>query len=639
MTPAPRPDDPAAAYAARAAAHAAAQADAARRVRRLGWARLAAAVALAAGAWAASDAPRLPRAAAAALGAVGVALFAALVRAHRRARDRERAAAARHAAAEAGAARVRRDWAALPVPLWGADARSAEGAPWPPLADDLHLFGRTSLAQLLDVVTPALGGPRVAAWLLADPPPARVLAARQAAVRALAARPLLLEDGAALALAARTVPPRAVARLLAWAGGPAEPRAAALRAAAWAGPLLTLAALGAGLAGAAPVGAALAVAAAVNVAASALAQRPLKALLGPAAGLAPLVGPLGELVARVDAEGLDRPAWGDVQARLRRAGGAAAGLRRLGRWVAWAEVRYSPMLHWALAATVAWDAAVVAGLEAWRRTSGAAARDWCDALADAEAMLALATLAHDNPAWTFPEPAADAAAPDAAPALDADGLAHPLLPAPGRVGNAVRLGGPGSVLVVSGSNMAGKTTLLRAVGLNVLLAQAGGPACAARLRWRPLRVRTSVRVHDALDAGVSLFLAELRRIRDVVSAAEAPPPAPPVLYLFDEVLHGTNSADRRAATQAVLARLTALGAVGVVTTHDVEVASAPGLAPAAAHRHFREGYAAGPDGPRMTFDYVARPGPATTANALALLALLGLGPPGERPPGERPPDG
>jgi DNA mismatch repair ATPase MutS len=173
--------------------------------------------------------------------------------------------------------------------------------------------------------------------------------------------------------------------------------------------------------------------------------------------------------------------------------------------------------------------------------------------------------------------------------------------------------------------MAGKTTLLRAIGANVLLAQAGGPACAAAMRWRATRVRTSVRVHDALEAGVSLFLAELRRLRDVVAAADAPAPAAPVLFLFDEVLHGTNSHDRREATRAVLARLASRGAVGVVTTHDLELADDPGLAPATTHVHFRERYAATDGGPRMEFDYLARPGRATTTNALALLALLGLG--------------
>jgi DNA mismatch repair ATPase MutS len=304
-------------------------------------------------------------------------------------------------------------------------------------------------------------------------------------------------------------------------------------------------------------------------------------------------------------------------------------MARLARWISWAEVRHSPMLHGLMAAALAWNAVLLAGLDGWRRRSGPAVRDWFDALADAEALVALATLAHDNPDWSFPEPV-DAAAPVGEAGLEGVALGHPLLAAGTRVANPVRLGAPGSLLMVSGSNMAGKTTLLRAIGANVLLAQAGGPVCATAMRWRPVRVRTSVRVHDALEAGVSLFLAELRRLRDVVAASdgtadERSGSAAPVLFLFDEVLHGTNSHDRREATRAVLARLAARGAVGVVTTHDLELADDPGLAPATTHVHFRERYASADGGPRMEFDYLARPGRATTTNALALLDLLGLG--------------
>lgn len=653
------------AYAARAEHHAVACARARRRAGRLETARLATALALAALVLAAGRGRIVP-AWAAAGGGVGVLAFAALVRASGRARARERAGAARHAAAARGVARVGRDWAALPVPAWGAPASTALGTSsavsWPPLADDLQLFGRASLAQRLDVVTPLCGGPRLAAWLLADPPDATEIGARQAAVRALAGWGDLLEDCAALAADARAVPPGALGRLLAWAEGAPDPRAAAVRAAAWAGPLFTLAALGAGLARVVPLAAALAASVAGNAAAAALARRPLRALLAPVADLPALLAPLVALLARIDAEPVAAPAWVHVQGRLRRAGGAVPALRRLARWAAWAETRHSPMLYGALAATLAWDARLAAGLETWRRAAGAAARDWFDALAEGEALVALATLAHDNPTWAFPDLLPDRGpdsrpydAPGSAASLAARALGHPLLPAAGRVGNDVRLGGPGSLLVVSGSNMAGKSTLLRAVGVNVLLAQAGGPVCAAAMRWRRARVRTSVRVADALDAGVSLFLAELRRLQGVVAAAAettavaAGPEAgaagtasaagaggrgaPPVLYLFDEVLHGTNSGDRRAATRAVLARLHAHGAAGLVTTHDLELADAPDLAPAATHLHFREAYAAGADGPRMTFDYVARPGRATTANALALLAMLGLGPRPEPPAG------
>ncbi|HZF66814.1 MAG TPA: hypothetical protein VEZ47_02130, partial [Gemmatirosa sp.] len=355
---------------------------------------------------------------------------------------------------------------------------------------------------------------------------------------------------------------------------------------------------------------------------------PLRPLVAQVTDVPRLAAPVLALIARIAPERVDAEAWRAVQARLAAGapGGAVPAIRRLARLLAWAEVRYSPLAHWALNAAVAWDAGLLARLDAWRRTAGMGVPVWLDALADGEGMIALATLAHEHPDWTFPEVDDAPGGPDA-PTLDARALAHPLLAAATRVGNDVRLGGAGSLLVVSGSNMAGKTTLLRAIGANVLLAQAGGPVCAAHMRWRRVRVRTSVQVHDALEAGVSLFLAELQRIKAIVDDAAAPPGAStdaPVLYLLDEVLHGTNSHDRRAATRAVLARLAGHGAVGVVTTHDLELADEPALAPATVHRHFRERYTTGANGPRMTFDYVARPGRASTANALALLEALGL---------------
>jgi hypothetical protein len=466
-------------------------------------------------------------------------------------------------------------------------------------------------------------------------------------VRALAERAEFLEACAADADAARLVGARTLDALLGWAAAPplAPRRLALLRAGAIAGPALFVAALGLGSAGLVSPVPWLTASLAVNLALALLAQRPLGPLVAQVTDVPRLAAPVLALIARIAPERVDAEAWRAVQARLAAGapGGAVPAIRRLARLLAWAEVRYSPLAHWALNATVALDAGLVVRLERWRRTAGAHAAGWLDALADAEAMIALATLAHEHPAWAFAT-LDDGDAPDASHApdattLDARALGHPLLPEGTRVGNDVRLGGAGSVLVVSGSNMAGKTTLLRAVGANVLLAQAGGPVCAAALRWRRVRVRTSVQVHDALEAGVSLFLAELRRLRGIVDDAAAPPadgaaPAP-VLYLLDEVLHGTNSQDRRAATRAVLARLAAHGAVGVVTTHDLELADEPALAPATVHRHFRERYVTGPDGPRMTFDYVARDGRAPTANALALLEALGLGPPPGGPPDQR----
>jgi hypothetical protein len=187
-----------------------------------------------------------------------------------------------------------------------------------------------------------------------------------------------------------------------------------------------------------PLGGAVGAAAVVNLAISGLASRALRPLLSPLDDLPTLLAPALALLAHVDSEPVDVPAWHALQQRLRRAGGRTA-MARLARWISWAEVRHSPMLHGLMAAALAWNAVLLAGLDGWRRTSGPAVRDWFDALADAEALVALATLAHDNPDWGFPEPV-DAAAPVGEAGLEGVALGHPLLAAGTRVANPVRLG-------------------------------------------------------------------------------------------------------------------------------------------------------------------------------------------------------
>jgi DNA mismatch repair ATPase MutS len=237
-----------------------------------------------------------------------------------------------------------------------------------------------------------------------------------------------------------------------------------------------------------------------------------------------------------------------------------------------------------------------------------------------EALAALATLAHDNPSWPFPT------LDDGADRLTATALAHPLLPAATRVGNDVIVGPPGTMLLVTGSNMSGKSTLLRAIGLNAVLAQAGAPVCASRLTMPTVELRTSIRLADSLERGVSLFMAELHRLKEIVDAARSRDRARPLLYLLDEILHGTNTAERLIAARAVLEHLVRAGAIGAVTTHDLTLAADGALAGASRPVHFTEQVTSENGGVAgMTFDYRLRPGLATSTNALKLLALVGLG--------------
>src|SRR5262249_9308664 len=218
------------------------------------------------------------------------------------------------------------------------------------------------------------------------------------------------------------------------------------------------------------------------------------------------------------------------------------------RRVVLSDVRHAALLHTPLQLLLLWDFHVLALLERWQRDFGKRARGWLGALGELEALAALADLAHDNPGWAFPE-----VAPREPVTIEARGLGHPLLPETVRGPNDVTLGPPGTFLLVTGSNMSGKSTLLRAVGVNVVLAQAGGPVCAEKLALPPLDLATSILIEDSLADGISFFMAELLRVRQVVDAADrAAGEGRVLLYLLDEILRGTNTRERQIAVRRVL---------------------------------------------------------------------------------------
>jgi hypothetical protein len=296
---------------------------------------------------------------------------------------------------------------------------------------------------------------------------------------------------------------------------------------------------------------------------------------------------------------------------------AAPALRALERITDWAAVRRSALTHFPLVALTAWDVHHLERLERWRERHGARVGGWVLALGEVELLSALATLRFDHPDWVF--------ARDGVPGRDgirAEGLRHPLLAPAGAVANDVEVPSPGKLLLVTGSNMSGKSTLLRALGANQVLFLMGAPVAADAMRSPPVLPWTSMRVQDSLSQGVSFFLAELRRIRDVVQAARRGP----ALVLLDEILQGTNTAERRIAARTIVRHLLSAGALGAVTTHDLTLARADDLAPHLVEVHLREEVRE-VDGERtLSFDHRLRPGPATSRNALLLLDMVGLGP-------------
>jgi MutS domain V len=581
-----------------------------RRVELLGTARLVAFVlAVVSGAWLFSGTTG-PIAPAVAL-VVTVGLFLVLVAVHTRERTRESRARELRGLNLRGVARVRRDWPGLPLPR--------EIVPRDhPYAGDLDIAGTTaSLYRLLDVVSSATGRPVLMRWLLDSPPPAGELRERQAAVGELAGRVDLREELALSARHSRETAPEQLESFLRWAEG--EPWLAEKKVLLWAArviPILTIASAVLALFGRLPStapGVPLIVGLFLIARHRATMTEHLTGALEHGTGLRPQRRMLELLgAARFDAPLLKRE-------RERATQGTAA-LEALERTLSLVEGQGS-LIHAILAAVVLWDVHALAWLDRWRRRYGAMLRGALSSLGTVEALAALATLAHDNPEWVFPD------IDGTADRLTAAGLAHPLLPGVTRVGNDVTVGPPGTLLLVTGSNMSGKSTLLRAIGLNVVLAQAGAPVCAHRLTMPPVDLRTSIRLADSLERGVSLFMAELERLKEIVVAARDDTRSRRLLYLLDEILHGTNTAERLVAARAVLGHLVRAGAIGAVTTHDLTLAADGTLATASVPVHFTEqvtGDGAGPG--TMTFDYRLRPGLATSTNALKLLALVGLAP-------------
>lgn len=589
--------------------------------------------------------------------AAAVLVFVVLVARHRRARRRARRAAALSEVNARALARLERDWDALPEP-GPAAGPAPEGHPY---ASDLDLFGDASVRTLLDAVSTAPGASRLRSWLMeaARPgggTPIRATERRQELVDALAPRVDLRDRLGAEARLSGRVDPGAVERFLAWAeSGPWLRGRHAVRWSAWTLPVATWGLAAAHLGGLTgrpwwifPVLATLFLASRTSGAVHRSfdgAEAGAEALDGWASSLELVAGLAGdpELVE------LAEPLAGEEEDTPGR-------LRDLDRIVHLAGARHG-LMHFFLQVLLCWDLHVLRRLERWRTSSGNAVRGWIDALARADALAALAALRHAHPGWAFPD------LDPGARALEAEGMGHPLLEPGGCVRNDVTVGPPGSFLLVTGSNMSGKSTLLRALGVNVVLARAGAPVCARTMELPPLAVHTSLRVEDSVVRGVSQYMAELRRVRDVVESARGldpyagasgeesvgedgqgsgrgaargvgaadgadrdARPTPALLYLLDEPLQGTNEAERREAVRIVLRGLLARGAVGAVATHDLRIHESRGLREAARPVHFRGRPRPGGDGPAISFDYRLRDGPATSTNALELLRLAGLGP-------------
>ena len=302
---------------------------------------------------------------------------------------------------------------------------------------------------------------------------------------------------------------------------------------------------------------------------------------------------------------------------------AVVGFEKLLWVVRLANLQRDPMLYvvyLVLQLVFMWDYRVLELLERWQLQFGSAVGGWFEALGRCEAIVSGATLSDEYPDWAFAGPPADNET-----LVVADQLGHPLLSDSARVPNDIAISQDRPLVLVTGSNMAGKSTFMRAVGLNQLLVRTGSPVCAARMETHLYSLATSIRVRDSLKDGVSYFMAELKRLKQVVDTSQhAQASNVKVLFLLDEILQGTNSRERQIAVVKVLEKLLGFGASGFISTHDLDLAAQPEILNVSQVVHFRE-YFENVDGrEQMRFDFKMRPGPTPTTNALKLLKMVGL---------------
>jgi hypothetical protein len=540
------------------------------------------------------------------------AVFGVLVLLHARVEDRVAWFEALRIVNARGIEAIERHWDALPE----APAPSSVDIATHPYAIDLDLFGRASLFQLLGPAATTSGTETLAQWILEPAPPPEV-AARQEAVAELSGLDDWRERLAAYGLVGVDARGESLASFFSWAEGTAPPMPAyaavrlavyAILATAWPPFLLHVS-------GAWPNGIWTVPLLAGMVLSFFTAGHVTRAFDRAGAGERTLKRYAG-VFAHIESRRFTAARLAGLQGRLAATGRpAAAVMRALNRILSFADLRRgAALLHFPIQLLTLWDFHWLFALERWRVRSGVQVRAWFGAAGELDALSCLGRLARDNPEWAFP-----VIHPDRV--FDGHALGHPLIAARRRVSNDVQVGPPGSVLLVTGSNMSGKSTLLRAIGLNALLAQCGAPACAASLRLPYCDVQSSIRIQDSLERGVSYFMAALARLKSVVDAAEREPGDRVLLYLLDEILQGTNSAERGTAVQAVARHLLEAGAIGAMTTHDLNVASEEPLRSTAQLVHFSEVI---DEHGEMRFDYTLRPGIATSRNAIRLMKLIGI---------------
>ena len=508
-------------------------------------------------------------------------------------------------------ARIALDWGNIPT-------RSTDGPSAHPYAADLDLFGPHSLTHLLDTTISDQGRERLHNWLLNQPPSPAQWQRRQALVKELTSRPLLRDR---LTLDAKLTGDQEIngKRLAAVIehrlGLPHLNTILVIQT------LLASTTIGLGLAtlfGLLPGYWMFSFAAYVAIY---FMTDQGEELLEHAVGLHHETERLATVLGLIERYATRRETtlastWTTLIGTV----SPTQQLKDAARTLHAISIKAHPLVHLTINAIGPWDLWFLRRLIHTQDRIQQALPQWLDALAEVEAASALATFAYLHPAYLWPTPlAVTDGQHEVSPTLRASQLAHPLLPLRTRIANDVQLTELGSIYLITGSNMSGKSTFLRTIGINLCLAQAGGPVCAGSFEWTWSRLACCIRVDDSLDAGLSFFYAEVKRLKTILDATKDHTLSP-VLFLIDEIFKGTNNRERLIGSQAYITALSKGHGFGLVSTHDLELADLEQAIPRLRNAHFQETVADG----TLTFDYQLRPGPCPTTNALRIMELEGL---------------
>ncbi|MDB6037344.1 MAG: mutS2 1 [Verrucomicrobiales bacterium] len=521
-----------------------------------------------------------------------------------KARDRARRATRFY---QAGLDRLDGTWAQKSAAAGSAGASHGTEflEPHHPFASDLDLFGAGSLFALLNTAQTQSGRETLADWLLAPAAPEEIRA-RQEAVAEL--RPKLdLRERLGLIAAEAQAWIRTEA-LIEWVNRPRMLHSKFIRVAAFCLPLVSLVLFLSGqwlmflaaLAG--------------QFAVASSCRRSVHQVVRDV-GVAPGdLEWLAEVLRCLENEPFQSARLRRMEAESRCDGPTAAqAIQRLGKLNAWLESGAN-LVFVALCKFFLWETQFAFAIEAWRARFGPKVQVWLRSLADFEALSSLAGYAYENPTDPFP----DLLSATETAQVEAEGLGHPLLPESRCIRNDIELGPQNRLIIISGSNMSGKSTWLRSIGVNIVLASAGAPVRARKFRMTPVRIGASIRTTDSLQEGVSRFYAEIQRLGAIVKLAAE---TPPLIFLLDEVLSGTNSHDRRIGASCVARSLVERGALGLMTTHDLALTRiVDELTPPGQNFHFEDQLLDG----RMSFDYRLRSGIVEKSNALELMRSVGL---------------